>query len=84
MLIVGGNPANAGAISADAELYDFDVLFRSPGSNEDLVGLNWQQGASAVHDVPTYTPGRNLDNHWVRHTKMLMITVLNSSLFSRQ
>ena len=34
----------------------FDVRFRSPGSNTDQVALNWQQGTSARHDLPSTTP----------------------------
>jgi tungstate transport system substrate-binding protein len=33
-----------------------DVRFRRPDATADEVALNWQQGASATHDIPTSTP----------------------------
>ena len=33
----------------------FDVRFRAPGGTVDLEALNWQQGASGNHSIPTGT-----------------------------
>ncbi|MBI4456916.1 MAG: hypothetical protein HY644_13605 [Acidobacteria bacterium] len=44
----------AGA-NLSAQTY-FDVRFRGPGVTTDEIAQNWQQGASATHNIPTATP----------------------------
>jgi sugar lactone lactonase YvrE len=43
--------ATISTINFTDQIY-FDVRFRMPGSGVDQVALNWQRGASAIHDVP--------------------------------